>query len=643
MKRKIKERINIDYTHNLTKELSLLGCDNGQFGFRVSGSTGEWHASNRIEAEMKKIGLHNVTVEKFPVHSWELTSGKLEFENIEMPMTSYCGCKGTPPEGVTGEIVFVGKGTASEYENIDVKDKIVLATFDILEDFWISLPAYEAELRGAKGIIISYEGDMYGTKEDAINCFDSQFKHSMPVGNISRRNANILKEKLLQGPVTATMYLDITLDFEGESSNVIGYLPGEDDKMILLAGHMDGYFHSYQDDLLGVGIILSIAKAMIESGFKPKHTIVFAAHGSEEYGYTESRYDWCIGSWYSINKLHTDWYGKMIAFFNIDAIRPGTPVYNIASTPEYHGFFKEFMKDMDVPTSSWPEGKGLLGLNGPWSDDFNYAICGIPGIICGRGPAEWSYQNYHTQFDDYTIFEDEKEIVQYVAENYIDMVTAFDEFTLPPFNFKYALQGLTDDLSDEFGDTVVIIKEKKNNIENISDKTFEALMNYAPTDLSEIKTNRKKLLEIYRMIEHDLYKLGPWDDVLFGHNQIVINIAAINNALKSISDGNIDKAIQDLWDVDLFRVSYQFSDETYKWLFNLQDNTRTDLFWGTGKIHEFLDTLYLADALKAGDQDKIISELTNALTFEQELLQNTLKQELEILIQIEDKIKNIKL
>lgn len=643
MKQTIKEKINIEYIHELTKELSLLGCDNGEFGFRVSGSTGEWHTSNRIEAEMRKIGLHNIAVENFPVHSWELTSGKLIIENLEMPMTSYCGCKGTPREGVTGEIVFVGKGTALEYGDIDVKDKIVFVSFDILEDFWISLPAYEAELRGAKGLLISYEGDMYGTKEDAVNCFDSQYKYSMPVGNISRKNAKILKEKLSQGSVVATMHLDITVDFEGESSNVIGYIPGEDDKMILLAGHMDGYFHSYQDDLLGVGIILGIAKAMIESDFKPKHTIAFIAHGSEEYGYTENRYDWCIGSWYSINKLHPDWYGKMIAIFNIDAIRPGTPVYNIASTPEYHGFFKEFMKEMEVPVSSWPEGKGLLGLNGPWSDDFNYAICGIPAIICGRGPAEWSYQNYHTQFDDYTIFELEREIIQYVAENYTDMVTEFDAFILPPFNFKYALRGLTEDLSDEFGDIVSTIKAKQKELEELSDKTFETLKGYTCADASAIKANRKKLLEIYRLIEGDLYKLGPWDDVIFGHNPIVTNIIGINKALISVADGAIDKAIEALWDVDLFRVSYQFSDETYKWLLNLQDNTRTDLFWATGKLHKFIDTRSLAKALKRGEQDTIISELRKALAFEHSLLQSILNHEMEILEQIEEKIKNIKL
>lgn len=67
--KKITNLQSLDYIHDLTKELSLMGNDNGRYGFRVSGSSGEWNVSRRIEAEMKSIGLKDVTTEKFPVHS----------------------------------------------------------------------------------------------------------------------------------------------------------------------------------------------------------------------------------------------------------------------------------------------------------------------------------------------------------------------------------------------------------------------------------------------------------------------------------------------------------------------------------------------------------------------------------------------
>lgn len=657
MLKKITKRESLDYIHSLAKELSLMGNDGGKYGFRVSGSSGEWNVSNRIKAEMETIGLKNVTTENFPVHSWEFLDGNLKINDTVIPMSSYCGIKGTSPEGITGEIIDVGRGTATDYPDFDITNKIVFCTFDILEDYWVSLPVYQAELRGAAGCIISYTGDSYGTKEDAINSFDSQSKHSLPVGNISRKNADYLRELLQAGPVTATMTLNIKTDFNGSSSNVVGYIPGEDtSKMLLLGGHMDGYFHSYQDDLLGVSIILGIAKSMIECGYQPKHTIAFIAHGSEEYGVTESRYDWCIGSWHSINKIHPEWPGKMIAFFNIDAIRPGTPVYNIASTPEYHGFFKEFIKNMEVPKASWKGGAALLGLNGPWSDDYNYAINGVPGIICGRGPAEWSYQNYHTQFDCYEIFDDEREIIQYVAANYTEMVLAFDQLLLPPFNYKYALDGATEALKDltedYFNKTTLSLKNKIKNIEVHSDYLFSQLRDfnkkYQNTDLPEslvaqITEIRKALISIYKMFQGDFMKLSPWDDIVYAHDPIIANITAIKKALSDIGENNVQLAIEDLWEVDLFKIAYQFDEAVYNWLMECQNPERKDLFWATGKIHRFAEILPLVNALNVSDQSGACKELKNLLAFEHQLLQETLTQEMHILTKIENAITSIQI
>ena len=656
MKRSIRDGIiskqDINYVHAITKELSLMGNDKSEYGFRVSGSSGEWNVSRRIEAEMKKIGLEDVTVEKFPVHSWEIKGGNLIVENVKMPMSSYCGIVGTPKEGISAEIVDVGKGTLDDYIGKDVKDKIVLCTFDILEDFWISLPVYQAESMGAKACIISYAGDFYGTREDAINSFDSQCKYGFPVGNISRKNAAKLREMLAKGPVHGKMALNIDVDFNGSSSNVIGYIPGEDpDKMILLGGHMDGYFHSYQDDLLGVGIILDIARTVIESGYKPRHTLVFIAHGSEEYGVTESRYDWCIGSWHNINNIHPEWAGKMIAFFNIDAIRPGTPVYNIASTPEYHGYFEEFMETMNVPKNSWPGGCALLGLNGPWSDDFNYAIKGVPGIICGRGPAEWSYQNYHTQFDDYTIFEAEKDIIAYVTSHYTDMLLAFDEFILPPLNFKYALTGINcslntiDDsaIKQKIDELNTIVEQISIYSDSIFNKVKKINANEIFIESSAIEDVRKKLLSVYKMIQGDLKKLSPWDDVVFAHDCVAKNLEAMQSAVEKINRNCQKDAVEDLWEADLFKVAYQFSSNTYDWLMECQDNKRNDLFWGTGKIHKFADVSTLVKALKDGANKLALSELAALIKFEEQQLQDIIVSEIDILKSALKKLESLEI
>lgn len=646
---KIVDSIDREYIHSITKELSLMGNKDGEYGFRVSGSTGEWSVSNRISEEMKKIGLSDVKQETFPVESWEFLSGSLTVDDEEMPMTSYCGVVGTPNEGITADVVYVGNGSAEYYDGNDVKDKICLCEFDILNDYWISVAAYEAETRGAAALVISYTGDMYGTREDAVNCFDSQCHYGFPVGNISRRNGSLLKEKIKKSSVTACFKLNIEMDIEnGKSSNVIGLIPGEDhSQAIMMGGHMDGYFHSYQDDLLGVGIVMGIAKAMIESGYKPKHDIIIIAHGSEEYGKINSRYDWCLGSWSNINLNHPEWFGKVICFMNIDAIRPGTPVYNVASTPEYHDFFRNFMEEMQqVPESSWPGGKALIGLNGPWDDGFNYAIKGVPTVICGRGPAEWSYQNYHTQYDNYTIYDEEHEIIEYVAAMYAEMAVKFDEFALPPLNFATPLR----DAMITLENAVDVIEEKKakklitkldKGIE-LSNRLYEGILKANQNgEVKNAEITRKTVMECYRKVQGDFMKLGPWDDVVFAHECPVSNIRCIESAKLSIEAGDFEKAKNDMWNFDLFNIAYQFSPEVYDWLMECQDFTRTDLYWGTGKIHKFAELKNIAGKIKSEDREASKTELDKLLAFEKALLDDIIEREIAIIGSLNDDLEKI--
>jgi hypothetical protein len=652
----------LDYIHGITKELSLMGNDGGELGFRVSGSSGEWKVSRRIRDEMIRIGLSDVQTDEFPVHSWEFLSGRLTLLNEEegrtFAMSSFCGIKGTGEEGISAEITDVGRGTKFDYGNKDVKGKIVFITLDILEDFWISLPVRQAELRGAVACVIAYKGDGYGTRDDALNSFDSQCRHGIPVGNISRKDANTLRKLLTDKPVAANLKLDVKVDMHGKSSNVFGMIPGESkDRYIMIGGHMDGYFHSYQDDLLGVGISLAIAKAVIETNFKPKHTIIVMAHGSEEYGVTESRYDWCIGSWYSINRLRPDWQGKIKAFLNIDAIRPGTPKYTVNATSELSDFFSELFENISIPPDSWPGGLKLAGLNGPWSDDYNYAIRGVPAVICGRGPADWSYRNYHTQFDDHTIFEDEKEIVAFVFENYAEIISKLDEHVLPPFGFQSVMRGLIDSFDAIAQDHALSeteeLKRAAADTGELSSDLYKRIIgaNKACREglIAEeaLLPAHDALMSVYRLIEDELMKLSPWDDVVFPHACVGDNIASLEKAVAFAKTREIEKAYSQLRHVDLFGVAMDFDRQVFSWLMDLQDAQRQDLFWGTGKVHPMIRADSLIENIEEhrgrGDFEGIAQSIENVLADEIRLYGEIIQRELALLRKIQSVLETISL
>lgn len=58
------------------------------------------------------------------------------------------------------ELVYAGRGTESDYEDLDVEGKVVLIDIDQHADWWINIPAYQAYVKGARGIIV-YNIDGY--------------------------------------------------------------------------------------------------------------------------------------------------------------------------------------------------------------------------------------------------------------------------------------------------------------------------------------------------------------------------------------------------------------------------------------------------------------------------------------------------
>lgn len=231
------------------------------------------------------------------------------------------------------------------------------------------------------------------------------------------------------------------------------------------------------------------------------------------------------------------------------------------------------------------------------------------------------------------------------------MVCNFDKFVLPPFNYKYAFDGFIKGFA-EFDDVdkekVDILTEKTNHIITASDELFKMLTTLNNTDSLKMDNNiakdeRLKLMEVYRLVQGDLKKLSPWDDVVYGHDLIINNIKAIKDASIKLQDNDLKAAVDALWEVDLFKLAYQFDSKTYDWIMHCQDNKRTDLYWGTGKIQEYIRFDSLIKAIRKNNVLEAAEELKNLLIFEKQLLQEMIDQEVVVLSKIESLIAEIKL
>ena len=76
-----------------------------------------------------------------------------------------------------------------------------------------------------------------------------------------------------------------------ESYNITGMIPGEEpEQMILLVcSYYDSYFTGFQDDNAAVAMMLGIARAFIQTGYRPRKTLVFCAMAEERMGVVDSQ------------------------------------------------------------------------------------------------------------------------------------------------------------------------------------------------------------------------------------------------------------------------------------------------------------------------------------------------------------------
>ncbi len=336
------------YPQGLDTHLADMPGTNPELGFFLAGTWSDNNRARYIAQQMRKMGLVNVHLEPVPVDAFTFISAGVTIGSRSFVASTWAGTRPTPANGITAPIVYAHDGTAGDFDaleeaGISVKGKLVLLDAD-LWTWWINYQVAEATLRGAVGVVFTHgenTGPYYTRAPDALGSFDGNFDWSdVPSVYISQQDGDWLRSQLNAdgtGPVT-TMTLKENVRFATEGGtgyNVFGDLPGtsKDGTFVLFGAHHDGYFHTATDDTDGVVAELLIAKAMIKSGYQPKHTVRLMATTGEDFGYVNSYFDWCIGSWWAITHTHPQWAGKIRALLNTDHIVKDNPLK--ISTPDF--------------------------------------------------------------------------------------------------------------------------------------------------------------------------------------------------------------------------------------------------------------------------------------------------------------------
>ena len=291
--------------------------------------------------------------------------------------------------------------------------KIVLIDIDQRADWWITYPMLEAEHQGAVAVLAANVGGFAQIADDALNSQDICGPANIPTLSISVAASRELQEKLAAGTVTATLVVDNQVEVDtGTTYNVTGVLKGKSsDRQILVGGHYDVHFWGFQDDNCAVGLVLSMAKALVDSGYQPENDIVFCLHGAEEWGSSYTQYDWTVGAWEMINQVHPEWVGKTLAFINFELPAYEFDTYTSTySAPEMFSMLDYFANEYAYspdPEGCFPDGVLTEGYQTyTYSDDFSYYAAGVPSTVNGfllqkdmETVFPFYLDIYHSQYD----------------------------------------------------------------------------------------------------------------------------------------------------------------------------------------------------------------------------------------------------
>ena len=674
----ILKNLDIDYSYRLAKRMEQFRT-NPVLGYRPAGSRAEFETGEMLKQEMEAIGLSDVRKDAVKVDGWEFKKAVL----------SYSGEDGTHHEIQLGayqttfvtdgpkefSLMYLGKGTASDYEGKDVTGKLVLVDINQRDEWWINYPVYQAHLKGAAALIAVQSGGSGEIDDEALNAQDIAGPENAPAFSISRKDADPLKELLERtAEMTVTLDADSRVTRDCTTYNIVGSIPGRHpDRMVLLSAHYDSYFSGFQDDNTAIALMFGIAKALLASGVTPNNTIVICAMAAEEWGVVDSNFDWSTGAYEQVFTAHPEWVGKVIADLNFElpALAHGTRA-RIRSCYEYTRFLEEYLSELPDLTQAYPEETRVTSPIETWSDDFSMAIAGIPSMVNDFTGGSFMETHYHSQFDNDAFYDEQ--VYRLHHELFALLIMALDETCVIPLCsapvMKRALDGynasseilrsfVAMDLISPM--TLASLAEKISELEKmLSDATdvaesryesrrslnshYRALLSEGRQEEAEClyleaREAEKEALRRFKYAQDELVRIDWYGNVHYPHEILLQNIRLIGGAIANLKEQNLSSALRKLYQVDNNAYAFMFDEEVYNHFTDYVLNQPQDrLKWGYRRLmpHENIYAL-VKDLLQKKEEEPDEISLSGEISH----LTRIFQDQCRLLLQTTDQIQSL--
>ena len=646
LRERVLREIDTEYSCNLAKKMEQFRS-HPVLGYRPAGSRAEFETGEFLVREMQKIGLSDVQKDAVTVDGWEFHRASLSYyaaenEKVTVELGAYQATFFTDGEKPFS-LVYLGKGTAADYEGRDVRGKLVLVEINQRDEWWINYPVYQAYLKGAAALIAVQSGGYGEVDEEALNAQDIAGPEDAPAFSISRKDAaGLLKLLEKEEELSVTFDADTRVRRNCTTYNIAGSIPGEHpERMVLLSAHYDSYFSGFQDDNTAVAMMLGIARALLRSGVKPKNTIVICAMAAEEWGVIDSNFDWSTGAYEQVFTAHPEWVGKVIADLNFElpALAHGTRA-RIRSCYEYVDFLEEYLEELPNLTRAYPEETKVTAPIETWSDDFSMAIAGIPSMVNDFTGGSFMETHYHSQFDN-DGFYDER-VYRLHHELFALLLLVLDETAVVPLQFARvaervlsgidkcrevlereeitaALKGRKEELVREleraesiYRGKVEKYREEYAQVRRTNRTYRELLHGNQPEEAEKLyresREQEKKLLARFLEEQNTFVRIDWYGNVLYPHEIIAQNLQLLCGAAAKLEENQLSSALRKLYQVDNNAYAFMFERKVYEHFTDyVFHQPKERLKWGYGRLLEHENLYELVQGLlkkeKAGEEE----------------------------------------
>ncbi|MEM3828012.1 MAG: M28 family metallopeptidase [Conexivisphaerales archaeon] len=484
-----------------------------EIGERPAGTKKLKRAAEYIRQELELYKL-DAKIDNFYVYHSYPRSAELRVLHPETRVIEAkpcCHIASTLPEGIEGELIYVGAGGYQDYVGKDVRNKIVLVDMT-----WAPPRPEKARIayeKRVKAMIIMN----WGTTDNPViqlgavksvwgNPTPETFKKipQITVISITRAAGEYLKSLCLKGDVRVWLRAEATREWV-EANQPIGILRGKErpEEFILVGGHLEAWGKTAICNSSGNSLTLELARVFAKYRDKLKRSIVFTFWDGHEVAEAAG------STWF----VDTNWdkiRGQCIAYVNID-----NPGILGTSVPIMHGVtvIKDFLEG--IVEEVWGKGEWHDAYKG---GDASFFGIGVPYIsfYTGYTPEKLRELNWaslspwiHSEAD--TIDKIDRDLFSKHLLFYALLVLRLCNTLVVPYNFTLVADKLIKDLKEldknlERRLSLTDLIKKAEKLKEVAEKLNEYRLKIEKR--YEESEDKKKIEEVANLINKALMKMS---------------------------------------------------------------------------------------------------------------------------------------